>query len=208
VFRRKWRLACHFAQHHNFPMDRTAHRFDFTSELHTEERPCDRPGCTGEGLYRAPKSRQELRSYHWFCLDHVREYNKSWNFCAGMSEAEIEAMVRRDTTWERDTAPLSHWAQHEERLKAAAAAFAAGHSFKSGADWKKSEKKREPDTPEAAALRLFGLTPPVDYAAIRARYIELVKQNHPDANGGDKAAEERLKTINQALQILKTAYLA
>ena len=60
----------------------------------------------------------------------------------------------------------------------------------------------------AAALRLLGLTPPVDYAAIRARYIELVKLNHPDANGGDKASEERLKTINQALQILKAAYLA
>ena len=73
---------------------------------------------------------------------------------------------------------------------------------------KKVKKKREPDTPEAAALRLLGLTPPVDYAAIRARYIELVKQNHPDANGGDKAAEERLKEINQALQTLKAAYLA
>jgi DnaJ-domain-containing protein 1 len=73
---------------------------------------------------------------------------------------------------------------------------------------RKSEKKREPDTPEAAALRLLGLTPPVDYAAIRARYIELVKENHPDLHGGDKAAEERLKAINQALQTLKAAYLA
>jgi DnaJ-domain-containing protein 1 len=189
-------------------MDRAAHRFDFTSELHTRERACDSPGCTGEGLYRAPKSRHELRNYHWFCLDHVREYNKSWNFCAGMSEAELEAMVRRDTTWERETIPLSQWAKHEERLKDAAAAFAAGETLKSGAEWKKNEKKREPDTPEAAALRLLGLTPPVDYAAIRVRYIELVKQNHPDANGGDKAAEERLKEINQALQILKAAYLA
>jgi curved DNA-binding protein CbpA len=48
----------------------------------------------------------------------------------------------------------------------------------------------------------------VDYAAIRALYIELVKINHPDANGGDKESEERLKTINQALQTLKAAYLA
>ena len=168
---------------------------------------CDSPGCQAEGTYRAPMGRLREGQYFCFCLDHVREYNKSWNFCEGMSEAELEAMVRRDTTWERETMPLSAWAKHEERLKAAAAAF-AGQSFKSSADWKKSEKKREPDTPEAAALRLLGLTPPVDYAAIRARYIELVKQNHPDANGGDKAAEERLKEINQALQILKAAYLA
>jgi len=188
-------------------MQRASHRFDF-ARAEPEVRACDHAGCTGEGLYRAPKSTRQLRDYHWFCLDHVREYNKAWNFCDGMSEAEIEAMVRRDTTWERDTAPLSHWAVHEERLKAAADAFAAGETYQSRSEWKKSEKKREPDTPEAAALRLLGLTPPVDYAAIRARYIELVKINHPDANGGDKAAEERLKTINQALQTLKAAYLA
>ena len=112
-----------------------------------------------------------------------------------MSEAEIEAMVRRDTTWERDTRPASVWVEHEERLRRAASQF-AGFGFQQETP---KPKQREPDTPEAAALRLLGLTPPVDYAAIRARYIELVKENHPDANGGDKAAEERLKAINQAL---------
>jgi DnaJ-domain-containing protein 1 len=188
-------------------MERASHRFDF-ARAEPQVRACDHDGCAGEGLYRAPKSRRELREYHWFCLDHVREYNKAWNFCAGMSEAEIEAMVRRDTTWERDTKPLSHWAAHEERLKAAARAFADGEAHKASEEWQKREKKREPETPEAAALRLLGLTPPVDYAAIRARYIELVKINHPDANGGDKESEERLKTINQALQTLKAAYLA
>ncbi len=188
-------------------MERASHRFDF-ARAEPQLRACDSPGCAGEGLYRAPKSSRQLRDYHWFCLDHVRQYNKSWNFCSGMSEAEIEAMVRRDTTWERDTRPMTHWFEHEERLHAAAAAFAAGEAQKSSAEWAKRKKEREPETPEAAALRLFGLTTPVDYAAIRARYIELVKLNHPDANGGDKAAEERLKTINQALHTLKAAYLA
>lgn len=183
-------------------MDRAPHRFDFESEI-TRERACERPGCAGEGLYRAPKSNRQLRDYHWFCLDHVREYNKSWNFCAGMSEAEIEAMVRRDTTWERDTRPMSAWVEHEERLRRAAGEF-SGYGYTQEPP---KQNAREPDTPEAAALRLLGLTPPVDYAAIRARYIELVKQNHPDANGGDKAAEERLKAINQALAVLKAAYL-
>jgi DnaJ-domain-containing protein 1 len=183
-------------------MDRSSHRFDFESEI-TRERACDSPGCVGEGLYRAPKSNRQLRDYHWFCLDHVREYNKAWNFCAGMSEAEIEAMVRRDTTWERDTRPMSAWVEHEERLRRAASEF-AGYSFKQEAP---RQKPREPDTPEAAALRVLGLTPPIQYAAIRARYIELVKQHHPDANGGDKEAEERLKAINQALVVLKAAYL-
>jgi DnaJ-domain-containing protein 1 len=88
-------------------------------------------------------------------------------------------------------------------LRRAASEF-AGYSFKQEAP---RQKPREPDTPEAAALRVLGLTPPIQYAAIRARYIELVKQHHPDANGGDKEAEERLKAINQALVVLKAAYL-
>ena len=180
-------------------------RFDFVSAARPAERHCDHPGCSGEGLYRAPKSAYRLRDYHWFCLEHVREYNKAWNFCQGMSEAEIEALIRRDTAWDRPTQPAFRWFQHEQRLHAAAAAFAAGEDAHG---WEERAKKRQPETPEAAALRVLGLAPPVGYAAIRARYIALVKEHHPDANGGDKAAEERLKTINQALQVLKAAYLA
>jgi DnaJ-domain-containing protein 1 len=181
-------------------------RFDFVSAAQAPERHCDHAGCEGEGLYRAPKSVHQLREYHWFCLEHVREYNKSWNFCTGMTEAEIEAMVRRDTAWDRPTRPAFGWFRHEQRLHEAAAAFAAGEER--AADWERRTKPRAAETPEAAALRVLGLTPPVGYAAIRVRYIALVKEHHPDTNGGDKAAEERLKTINQALQVLKAAYLA
>jgi DnaJ-domain-containing protein 1 len=188
-------------------MQRASSRFDFARQA-PQERACDHSGCTGEGLYRAPKSSHQLRDYHWFCLDHVREYNKSWNYCSGLSQAELEAMIRRDTTWERETRPMTGWMAHEQRLYAAAQAFAAGEARQAGAEWaKRKQEAREADTPEASALRVLGLTPPVDYAAIRARYIELVKLNHPDANGGDKASEELLKTINQALQTLKAAYL-
>jgi DnaJ-domain-containing protein 1 len=188
-------------------MERASSRFDFVSRQ-TAERHCDSPGCAGEGLYRAPKSVNQLREYHWFCLDHVREYNKSWNFCSGLTQSQIEAMIRRDTTWERETRPMSHWIAHEQRLRAAAQAYAAGEAQKATEDWAERQRAREQDTPEGAALRVLGLRPPVDYAAIRARYIELVKLNHPDTNGGDKESEERLKTINQALQVLKAAYLA
>jgi DnaJ-domain-containing protein 1 len=188
-------------------MERASSRFDFV-RTETSLKHCDSPGCEGEGLYRAPKSKRQLHEYHWFCLDHVRQYNKSWNFCAGLSQSEIEAMIRRDTTWERETRPMSHWIAHEQRLRAAAEAYAAGEAHKASEEWAKRQRAREPDTPETAALRVLGLTPPVDYAAIRARYIELVKLNHPDTNGGDKESEERLKTINQALQVLKASYLA
>ena len=44
--------------------------------------------------------------------------------------------------------------------------------------------------------------------SLKARYKVLVKLHHPDAHGGDKAAEEKLKIINQAYATLKASYFA
>src|SRR3974377_414485 len=67
---------------------------------------CDHPGCAAAGDYRAPRARDRLRQFYWFCLDHVRAYNAQWNYYAGMSAAEIEAEIRNDTGWQRPTWPL------------------------------------------------------------------------------------------------------
>ncbi|MEJ0072425.1 MAG: hypothetical protein WDO24_31245 [Pseudomonadota bacterium] len=56
-----------------------------------------------------------------------------------------------------------------------------------------TNRRQRPPQPQAKALALFDLTAPVSFVEVRVRYLELVKQHHPDANGGDKAAEERLK---------------
>ena len=69
-------------------------------------RNCDWPGCNDDGLHRAPKSRDELNSYHYFCKIHVRQYNKGWNYYIGMSDAEVEEDVRKDTVWHRPSWPL------------------------------------------------------------------------------------------------------
>ena len=69
-------------------------------------RACDMPDCTAAGGYRAPRSRQTLNEYWWFCLEHVRAYNASWDFYKGMSPAQIEAQLRADTSWQRPSWPL------------------------------------------------------------------------------------------------------
>ncbi len=56
------------------------------------------------------------------------------------------------------------------------------------------------------ALAVFDLEPPLTPLRLKARYKVLVKQHHPDAHGGDKAAEEKLKIINQAYATLKASY--
>ena len=66
---------------------------------------------------------------------------------------------------------------------------------------------RTPLSPEDQALMIFALAPPVTLPGIKTRYKELVKLHHPDANGGDKDCEERLKLINQAYATLKASYV-
>ena len=175
---------------------------------------CDCPGCLAVGDYPAPKARDRLRDYFWFCLDHVREYNRAWDFYAGMSPAEIEVELRSDTTWQRPTWPLGAWRLYEQRMRSRVhgedgAPFGCGDSDRdegtsAGVGHGESRKGRPSPSPVDAARRVLDLEPTANFAEIKARYRELVKKHHPDANGGDKRAEERLKQINQAYTTLKT----
>src|SRR5579862_5724219 len=160
-------------------------------------RPCDRSGCSGSGEFRAPKSREALGDYFWFCLDHVRDYNRSWDFCAGMSPEEIEKLVRADVTWQRASWPLGKAMgasfDHVDpaRIKDHLGIFT--EEF-----WRRHARKEPKPDPEHEAKRVMDIKGPLTLAALKARYKELCKRHHPDANGGDKGAEERFKEIGQA----------
>ncbi|PWC43601.1 J domain-containing protein [Azospirillum sp. TSO22-1] len=182
-------------------------RYDFAPRPAT--RACDHPGCAGGGEYRAPKARDRLNEYFWFCLDHVREYNKAWDYYAGMNADQIESEVRRDTTWQRPTWPLGFWAVQEKFLRDRVVrgfGFEFGREPGQGKAEEQAQRRQAARTPEEEALAVLDLAPPVDFARIKARYRELAKLHHPDANGGDRAAEERLKDINQAYNTLKACY--
>jgi hypothetical protein len=184
-------------------------RFSFSEEYrrpHTEARGCDEPGCTQVGEFRAPRSRNHLgatENYLWLCLDHVRAYNAAWNYYAGMSEREIEADLRKDTVWQRPTWPLG-WRLASGLYRDPLNIF--GHDDgKPGPGADRPQRKRKL-TDEEKALVVFNLVEPFTLVELKRRYKALVKQHHPDANGGDKAAEERLKVITQAYAILKARF--
>lgn len=171
------------------------------------DRHCDHPGCGGEGLYRAPKDRETLRDYYWFCLDHVRAYNRAWDFCRGMSPEQIEAMIREDIVGNRPTWPLG-WAggprdERKIKLDDPFGFFDEGGEAEGARN--ANARPPAPKTEADLAMETLGLVAPVTWEALRARYKLLVKKFHPDANGGDIAAEEKLKLINQAYATLKSA---
>ena len=169
-------------------------------------RSCDHQGCVAEGQFRAPRSRDNLgatNNYYWFCLAHVREYNAAWNYYAGMSEPEIERNLRHDTVWQRPTWPLG-WRVAGNRWRDPLHIFAE-HAAENKA---RAEAKRRPVTEEEIALSVFELEAPFDIKELKSRYKTLVKLHHPDANGGSKEAEERLKIITHAYRVLKLRYFA
>lgn len=163
----------------------------------TALRHCDHPGCTGAGEYRAPKARDRLEDYYWFCLDHVRQYNASWDYYRGMSADQIEDEIRRDTTWQRPSWKLG---TITGRIHDPLGLFEEEGRARQEARRRSQERAM---SPEQKAMRVLDLAPPLTIEQLKKRYKELVKQHHPDLHGGDKDAEERFKEINQAYKLLR-----
>jgi hypothetical protein len=171
-------------------------------------RVCDYPGCQAGGDFRAPKSRLELRDYYWFCLEHVRAYNSAWNYYAGMNAREIEAEIRSDTVWQRPSWRLGarHGPAFAARLRDRFGLFSNGAESARDRTRRRGDAARRTLSAREQALAVFDIEPPVTPGRLKARYKALVKMHHPDAHGGDKAAEEKLKIVNQAYATLKASY--
>jgi len=174
-------------------------------------RPCEWQGCRRLGGYRAPKGRLREREYHNFCLDHVREYNKSYNYFAGMADDDVAAYQRSASTGHRPT-----WTMGVERGAAAvdtarswSAAFADPFGI-FGGPFRRRETKDEPPAErplknlERRSFKVLDLDGHETGAEIKARYKSLVKMLHPDANGGDRSSEDRLRQIIQAYHYLRS----
>lgn len=169
------------------------------------QRPCEQDGCALPGEFRAPRDRIHLNQYRWFCLEHVRAYNRAWDYYKGMGPTEIEHELRSDSGWQRPTWPLGRLGGfnpfESEYLRDPLGVLRDTPLHKT-----RRESPRRRDEPPAelrAALDVLGLGWPLDSETLRARWKELAKRHHPDANGGDRQAEERLKDINRSYSLLR-----
>lgn len=163
-------------------------------------RACDHPGCTAGGAHRAPRSPHEIGSYYWFCLEHVRAYNAAWNFFTGMSRGEIEDFQHADLTWHRPTWRWGPRAPFARLWDGERVADPYGFFAEADAAWRAAAAP--PPADERDALATLDLAPGAGRAEIKARYKALVKRFHPDANGGDRTAEGRLRAVIAAYRRL------
>jgi len=177
-------------------------------------RACDHAGCRAAGVARAPKHPRGLdqasaTDHYWFCQAHAAEYNRSWNFFAGLSETEARARMEADLA----TGGRPTWTLHSGGRNREAASlrgrFHDPHGLFAGA-FAREPPREDPRLGklERTALTDLDLAPGASGAAIRARYIDLVKRCHPDANGGDRSAEHKLQRVLRAYKTLRKAKLA
>jgi hypothetical protein len=182
------------------PADKQASRPDLP--------PCEHPGCRLAGEFRAPMGRLREGEYYSFCLDHVREYNASYNYFNGMS-AEAVARYQRDAlvghrpTWVMG-ANAGEFHGREDRGDPSRLGDPLGVYRRTARRYSCEEPRRRYGIAALQALGQLGLDDNADAEAIRTRYKDLVKRLHPDANGGDRSNEARLREIIRAYHYLRS----
>jgi len=172
---------------------------------------CEWRGCRNAGGYRAPKGRMREGEYFNFCLEHVREYNKAYNYFSGMADDEIVAYRNASATGHRPTWAMgarggkpeggTHTTASTEEIRDVFGLFGGlGREFEP--EKPKQRPLRNLERRSFAVLDLEGFEPAEE---IKARFKTLVKRLHPDANGGDRGSEDKLREIIQAYNHLKAA---
>ena len=171
---------------------------------------CDHLNCKNLGEYKAPKSRSNLNDYYFFCLKHVSEYNKSWDFYKGLSVDQIELSMRKDTVWDRPSWPLKGnpnkiMEQLEEFLVNDYSLFEKEKEIK---DFLKNKKIDNNLTNlEHQCIKVLKLKMPISVDEIKKNYKKLVKIFHPDVNANNKEAEHKFKEITEAYKILLKKFI-
>jgi hypothetical protein len=171
-------------------------------------RACARPDCPNPGTHPVPRSRDHLSEHLWFCLEHARAHNESWDYFRGMNEDEIEAFRDAAVTGHRPTWPLG---KRGARVRQAPDRSVFEDGYGMFGDTAERARPRPPErritVVQERALEVLNLDATATLHQIKARYKELVKRFHPDANGGDRGAEERLKQVIKAYGVLRASGL-
>ncbi len=177
---------------------------------------CEWKGCNKPGTHKAPMGRGRDNLYYNFCVEHVRQYNHSYNYFDGMSDAEVDnfrkdAITGHRPTWKSGANAWAHGTRDGGRDAEAAERVSATSKIRKPRSSRAAtapDYQRQLKPLERKAMRTLELPDGAGREEIKAKFKELVKLHHPDANGGDSRFEEKLREIIQAYNYLKQAGLA
>lgn len=169
---------------------------------------CQWDGCEKNGTHRAPVGRDGEGLFLLFCLEHVKEYNKGYNFSTDLSDKDIARYQREAATGGRQTwgTTVKHDSEIPMPSTVRSGSAKALNARKSAAQ-RKAQKAdlqiRKLKVLEAKAFETLGLSPDATPEEIKSRYKERLKMHHPDANQGDRTSEDALRASIEAHKILK-----
>ena len=161
---------------------------------------CDWENCDQIGSYRAPLEKDNSKKYRLLCLDHIKIFNKKWNYFSDMTNQEVEYFVKSDLTWHKATKSFSSsdnffnilWNNAlEDKL----------NIFKSE-NFNEYKRSQLSDT-DRDAFDAMELKYDAKWEEIQKQFKTLVKKYHPDKNQGSRKFEEKLKKITLAYSQLK-----
>lgn len=175
-----------------------------------EEPRCQHPGCARKGEFRAPKGRDFEGQFYQFCLEHVREYNQTYNYFAGMSEHAVQSYQKDALTGHRPTwtVGVNGTVAPDSKLDAAALLRAKLERLRRAREAAGQGARKTVGKAAQKALGALGLDETADKLTIRRRFKELAKRLHPDLNEGDRSREDKLRAIIDAYNYLKSVGLA
>ena len=162
---------------------------------------CEWENCEQSGDFKAPIEKDNSKNYRWLCGEHIKLFNKSWNYFEGMSQIEIENFIKSDVTWHRPTQKFGSsdnffnilW---NNALNDKFNFFKQENNINNLNGAKLYEKDKD-------ALRIMELELNASWPIIQKRFKTLVKKFHPDKNAGNKQFEDKLKKITLAYSHLK-----
>jgi len=161
---------------------------------------CEWEKCNEIGSFKAPVEKDNSKNFRWLCGEHIKLFNKSWDYFDGMSENEIINFLKSDITWHRPTQEFGS-ADNFFNILWSNALSDKFNFFENGKSAKfRNRKLCEKDRD---AFRIMGLDFTADWASIQKKFKTLVKKFHPDKNAGSKKYEDKLKKITLAYSHLK-----
>ena len=164
---------------------------------------CDWNNCSNIGEYKAPVERDNSKKFRLLCLDHVKEFNKNWNYFEGMNDNQILKFLKSDLTWHKKTQSFSSSDNFFKILwNNALNDDLTDSRFKKTKEYDNFQF----DSSDIKAFGILGVSIGLKWEKIQEKFKKLVKRFHPDMNSGNKKFEDKLKVITLAYTQLKNTY--
>ena len=162
---------------------------------------CEWENCKETGKFKAPAEKDNSKNFKWLCEEHIKLFNKKWNYFDGMSQSEIENFLKSDLTWHRPTQKFGStdnffnilW---NHTLSDKFKIFKEDELIHINNNKKLCEKDKD-------AFKIMELEINTSWPIIQKKFKTLVKKLHPDRNAGNKEFEDKLKKITLAYSHLK-----